>query len=119
MDKGTGQRKSPKHNFLSGHGSLKIRSPTRVVAQNRGPKASHFATSLRRLAVLEGFLWIDSVNDNNEASNSFTEVLVTIKFLGMCPVEVSQAQGKAMTRAVIQGELKWSPSSLFQLVAFV
>lgn len=32
-----------------------------------------------RLAVLEGFLWIDSVNDNKEASNSFTEVLDTIK----------------------------------------
>ena len=77
---------------------------------NRGPKASHFATSLRRLAVLEGFLWIDSVNDNNEASNSFTEVLVTIKFLGMCPLEVSQAQGKAMTRAVIKRVAKYQGS---------
>ena len=37
---------------------------------------------LRRLEVLEGFLWIDSPNGNDEASNSLTEVLETIKFLG-------------------------------------
>jgi len=32
--------------------------------------------------VLEDFLWMDSVNANNEASTSFAEVLDTIKFLG-------------------------------------
>jgi hypothetical protein len=32
--------------------------------------------------VLEGFLWIDNLNDNKEASTSCAGVLDTIKFLG-------------------------------------